>query len=164
MHAANLQTINNIPRGDSWYFRTGVCHFMVSISSLSGIFDEKIRFRGLFWENGFHFPNIFLSLWIFSQSNQSIQPSLVCHLCHQNNWPYLECLPDMIALSRIFVKNHVPFSEFFLENMTLIRGTPPCTPHVEVHELIAKRNKLWKRFRDSLKIRNISNLCIHCTA
>ena len=26
----------------------------------------------------------------------------------------------------------MPFSEFFLENMTLIRGTPPCTPHMEV--------------------------------
>ena len=26
----------------------------------------------------------------------------------------------------------MPFSEFFLENMTLTRGTPPCTPHMEV--------------------------------
>ena len=23
-------------------------------------------------------------------------------------------------------------TEFFLENMTLTRGTPPCTPHMEV--------------------------------
>ena len=30
-------------------------------------------------------------------------------------------------------------------------------------DLISKRNKLWKRFRDSLKIRNISNLYFHCT-
>ena len=29
--------------------------------------------------------------------------------------------------------------------------------------MISKRNKLWKRFRGSLKIRNISNLYLHCT-
>ena len=33
--------------GDSRYFRTGVCYFMVSISTLCGIFDEKV---GLFSE------------------------------------------------------------------------------------------------------------------
>ena len=33
----------------------------------------------------------------------------------------------------------------------------------DVADLISKRNKLWKRFRDSLKIRNISNLYLHCT-
>ena len=27
---------------DILYFRTGVCHFMVSTSTLSGIFDEKV--------------------------------------------------------------------------------------------------------------------------
>ena len=51
--------------GNSWYFRTGVCHYKISISNLSGIFDEKVgpfsevlclmeiskvRFWGLFWE------------------------------------------------------------------------------------------------------------------
>ena len=30
------------------------------------------------------------------------------------------------------MKIYIPFSEFFLENMTLILGTPPCTPHMEV--------------------------------
>ena len=30
------------------------------------------------------------------------------------------------------MKIDIPFSEFFLENMTLTRGTPPCTPHMEV--------------------------------
>ena len=30
------------------------------------------------------------------------------------------------------MKIDIPFSEFFLENMTLTRGTPPCTPHLEV--------------------------------
>ena len=30
------------------------------------------------------------------------------------------------------MKIGIPFSELFLENMTLIRGTPPCTPHMEV--------------------------------
>ena len=31
-----------------------------------------------------------------------------------------------------FLQIYIPFSEFFLENMTLIRGTPPCTSHLEV--------------------------------
>ena len=54
-----------LPGGNSWYFRTGVCHHKVSTSTLSGIFDEKVgpfseflclmevskvRFWGLFWE------------------------------------------------------------------------------------------------------------------
>ena len=30
------------------------------------------------------------------------------------------------------MKNDIPFSEFSLKNMILIRGTPPCTPHMEV--------------------------------
>ena len=53
------------PGGNSWYFRTGVCHYKISISTLSGIFDKKVgpfseflclmevskvRFWGLFWE------------------------------------------------------------------------------------------------------------------
>ena len=53
------------PGGNSWYFRTGVCHYKISISTLSGIFDEKVGpfseflclmevskvwFWGLFWE------------------------------------------------------------------------------------------------------------------
>ena len=44
----------------------------------------------------------------------------------------------------------------------------PCQPwsaieSCNVADLISKRNKLWKRFRDSLEIRNISNLYLHCT-
>ena len=44
----------------------------------------------------------------------------------------------------------------------------PCQPwsateSCDVVDLISKRNKLWKRLRDSLKIRNISNLYLHCT-
>ena len=30
------------------------------------------------------------------------------------------------------MKNWHTLSEFFLTNMTLTRGTPPCTPHMEV--------------------------------
>ena len=33
----------------------------------------------------------------------------------------------------------------------------------DVVDLISKWNKLWKRFRDSLTIHNISNLYLHCT-
>ena len=33
----------------------------------------------------------------------------------------------------------------------------------DVVNLISKQNKLWKRFRHSLKIRNIWNLYLHCT-
>ena len=45
----------------------------------------------------------------------------------------MEFLTDIISPFRNFCKKmSIPFSEFFLENMTLIRGTPPCTPHIEV--------------------------------
>ena len=38
---------------------------------------------------------------------------MVYHLCHQNNWPYLEFLTDITALSGIFVKNwHTLFGIF----------------------------------------------------
>ena len=30
------------PGGNSGYFRTGVCHYKISTSTLSGIFDEKV--------------------------------------------------------------------------------------------------------------------------
>ena len=120
------------PGGDSWYFRTGVCHYKISISTLSGIFDEKVGpfseflclmevskvwFWGLFWEKmASIFKNFSKNCGFLSklgQRNQSIQSSLVCHLCHQNNWPYMEFLTDIIALSGIFVKNwHTLFGIF----------------------------------------------------
>ena len=58
-----------------------VCHFMVSLSTLSGIFDEKLGpfsevvlngglqntiLRAVLGKNGFYVPKIFLKLWIFS--------------------------------------------------------------------------------------------------
>ena len=59
-----------------------MCHDKVSISTLSGIFDEKLdpfrnRFvpngglqntvlRAVLGKNGFHFQKIFQKLWIFS--------------------------------------------------------------------------------------------------
>ena len=58
------------PDGDSWYFRTVFCHFMVSTSTLSGIFTKswtllgivmpmevlKYNLKGFFATNGFRFP------------------------------------------------------------------------------------------------------------
>ena len=32
-----------------------------------------------------------------------------------------------------------------------------------VDDVISKRNKLWKRLRDCLKIRNVSNLYLFCS-
>ena len=77
--------------GHSRYFCTGVCHFKVSVSTLSRIFDEKagpflelmclmevseIRFLRLF---GGKMASIFqtfsVKLWIFSQSSQSVRSS-----------------------------------------------------------------------------------------
>ena len=94
----------------------------------------KVPFWGLVWEKmASIFQKMFLKLWIFSPNHVKVINQfsllLVCHLCHQNNWPYLEFLPDIITLSGILWKI---VSEFFLDNMTLIRGTHPCTPHMEV--------------------------------
>ena len=80
--------------GNSWYFRTGVCHYKISISTLSGIFDEKVgpfseflclmevskvRFWGLFWEKmASIFKKFSKNCGVLSklgQRNQSIQSS-----------------------------------------------------------------------------------------
>ena len=62
-------------------FCTRVCHFMISTSTLSGIFYDKVGpfsgflcqmeaspkydFEGSFWENGFPFKKNFLKSWNF---------------------------------------------------------------------------------------------------
>ena len=59
-----------------------MCHYKVSISTLSGIFDEKVGpfseffvpngglqstiLRAVLGKNGFHFQKNFQKLWIFS--------------------------------------------------------------------------------------------------
>ena len=35
--------------------------------------------------------------------------------------------------------------------------------YCDVVHVISKRNKVWKRYRDSLKIRNVSDRYLHCT-
>ena len=44
----------------------------------------------------------------------------------------------------------------------------PCQPSstleaCDVADVILKRNKVWKRYRDSLKIRNVPDRYLHCT-
>ena len=92
--------------------------------------------RAVLGKNGFHFQKMLLKLWIFSPNEvkviNQLSLLLVCHLCHQNNWPYLEFLTDIIALSGIFVKNwHTLFGVFSWKYGTNSWHTP-CTPHIEV--------------------------------
>ena len=92
--------------------------------------------RAVLGKNGFHFQKMLLKLWIFSPNEvkviNQLSLLLVCHLCHRNNWPYLEFLTDIIALSGIFVKNwHNLFGVFPRKYGTNSWHTP-CTPHIEV--------------------------------
>ena len=89
-------------------FCTGMCHFMVSTRTLSRNFEEKvgpfqeflclmevskIRFWGLFWDKWLPFFTKFPKIVNFSPNLVKIIMQfghlLVCHLCHQNNLPYL---------------------------------------------------------------------------
>ena len=70
------------PRGGLIIFSHWVCHCMVSVLTLSGIFDEKVGpfseffapngglqntiLRAVLGKNSFHFQKNFLKLWIFS--------------------------------------------------------------------------------------------------
>ena len=100
---------------------------MVSTSTLSGIFDEKvggpfleflclmevfkIRFWGLFLEiNGSHFPKIFLTFWIFSLK-----------LGQRKQWNFFQIFSPF---PEFLWKIAIPFSGFSIENMTLKCGIP----------------------------------------
>ena len=92
--------------------------------------------RAVLGKNGFYFQKHFQKLWIFVQtrSKKSISSVFfwfvicVIKITHPI-WNFLQILwPFPEFLSKI----DIPFSEFFLENVTLTRGTPPCTPHMEV--------------------------------
>ena len=65
--------------------------------------------RAVLGKNGFHFQNIFLKLWIFIP-----------------NWVKVI---NQFSLWFVICAIKITFSEFFRENITLIRGT---TPHMEV--------------------------------
>ena len=140
------------PGGNSWYFRTGVCHYKVSILTLSGILDEKVgpfseflglmevskvRFWRLFWEK---MASIFkkfsknCGFLVQTRSKKSINSVffwfVICVIKITDPiWNFLQILKPF---PEFLWKIDIPFSEFFLENVTLTRGTPPCTPHMEV--------------------------------
>ena len=92
--------------------------------------------RAVLGKNGFHFQNIFQKFWIFVQtrSKKSINSVLfwfvICVIKITDPiWNFLQILQPFPEFLR---KIDIPFSEFFLENVTLTRGTSPCTLHMEV--------------------------------
>ena len=123
-----------------------MCHYQISISTLSGIFDEKVgpfseflclmevskvRFSGLFWEE---MASIFqkfsknCGFFVQTRSKKSINSVFFCFvICvikiTDPVWNFLQILWPFPEFCE---KLTYPFRNFFLENMTLTRGTPPC--------------------------------------
>ena len=59
--------------GNSWYFRTGVCHYKISISTLSGIFVpngglQSTILMAVLGKNGFHLKKISKKCGFFVQT------------------------------------------------------------------------------------------------
>ena len=87
------------------------------------------------------------------------------------NWPWIINCSQLPKISQNISKSLAchRFQGVFYSRLSFYTlDLWPCQPWSTIEachvvDLISKRNKLWKIFRDSLKIRNISNLYLHCT-